>query len=365
MKIIRFDVDPLPVFCNTVCMNNTRDVLFKAIKKTLRADDCLPLIQSVQEGSVVLHALARGHYPGDRLKINEAPGVCSVGFWKATGEQRHGLSPHYNEGIELTVSLQGESPVMVAGKTYMLRPGAVMITRPWQLHAIGDPLFTKGKIGWLILDVGVRHPHQVWQWPDWICLTKGDLATLTRSLRQNEDAIRVTTPDLNAALTRLVLIPQARTDPFTGSRISVAVNDVLVQLLNLFHTNPPQLLPELSESSRSVRLYVQKLKLEDALPQSVETMADACGLGGTRFSALFKEVTGSTPGDYLLKLRLDVARQKLTTHPALSVEEIGRSVGFSYGNYFARMFHKSFGSTPRAWRKNWNKNPESRGQPEG
>jgi AraC family L-rhamnose operon regulatory protein RhaS len=360
MKIIRFDVAPFLLLCQNMGMNNAKDVLFKAIKKTLRADDCMPLIQAVQEGSIVLHALARGHYPGDRLKKNEAPGVCSVGFWKATGEQRHGLLPHYNEGIELTVSLQGESPVMVDGKTYMLRPGAVMITRPWQLHAIGDPVFTKGKIGWLILDVGVRHPHQVWQWPEWICLTKGDLATLTRSLRQNEDAIRVTPPDLYAALTRLVMIPQGRTDQFTGSLIPVAVSDVLVQLLHLFHTNPPRLLPELLESSRSVRFYVQKLKQEDTLPQSVEAMADACGLGGTRFSALFKEITGSTPGDYLLKRRLDVARQKLRTHPELSVEEVGRSVGFSHGNYFARMFRKSFGSTPRAWRQRRNENLEGR-----
>lgn len=331
-------------------MSKKSDILFKAGPKILRADDCLPLVKAIQEGRVVLHALAQGHYPGKRLKMPEFPGICSVGFWQAAGEQRQGLSPHRNEGIEITVSLQGESPVMVDDKTYLLRPGDVMITRPWQLHSIGDPVFASGKIGWLIIDVGVRHPHQTWQWPEWICLTKGDLATLTRFLRQNEDAIRVATPELREALIRLVSLPQAGQGQFMESRIAVAVSDVLVQLLNMFHTCPVRLRPALMESSRSVRLYIQKLKQQNILPPSVASMAAACGLGGTRFSELFKEITGATPGDYFLKWRLDMALQRLKTNPELTVEEVGRSVGFSHGNYFARMFRKAFGSSPRVWR---------------
>jgi len=327
----------------------TGDVLYRAGAETLRADDCRPLIQAVREGDIALHALARSHYPGAPLKVSEVPGVCSLGFWHVTGEQRQGLSPHRNEGIELTCALQGETPVMVDGRTYSLRPGEIMITRPWQLHSVGDPFFAKGKLGWIILDVGVRHPHQMWRWPAWVNLHKDDLDLLTRSLRQNEDAIRVTSPELRAAFERLISLPSSQSALFRGSRIAVAVCDVLVKLLELFHLNPVRLRPALMESSRSVRLYVEGLKTRP-IPQSVDAMAEACGLGVTRFATLFKEATGGTPGDYLLQRRLEEAKRLLGACPDLSVENVGKRVGFSHGNYFARVFRRTFGVTPCTWR---------------
>lgn len=330
-------------------MRGEKDVLYRAGREIQRADDCRPLTLAVREGTMSLHAFARGHYPGERLLASEAPGVCSVGFWHATGEQRHGLAPHRNEGIELTLSLQGESPVMVDGQNHTLRPGTVMITRPWQLHSVGNPRFASGKIGWLILDVGVRHPHQAWRWPEWINLSAGDLRLLTRSLRQNEDAIRAATPALRDAFARLVTIPTADSELFRGSRVAVATCDVLVRLLELFHSHPVRLRPALTDSSRSVRLYLRELA-DRPIPQSVEAMADACGLGVTRFAALFKEILGLSPGDYLQKRRLEAARALLKNQPELSVAEIGRRVGFSHGNYFARIFRQAYGTTPAAWR---------------
>lgn len=330
-------------------MEKARSVLFKAGQNVLRADSCLPLVEAVREGSVTLRALARGHYPGERLKASEAPGVCSLGYWHAAGEQRHGLPPHRNEGIELTMSLQGESAVMVDGKGYVLHPGEIMITRPWQLHAIGETCFAKGKIGWLILDVGVRHPHQAWRWPAWVNLTPADLSLLTRTLRQNEDAVRRATPELRDAFKRLASIADPDAGLFRGSRIAAGVCDVLVRLLELFHANPVRLRPALTDSLRSVRLFVQDLQSQP-LPQSVEAMAGACGLGVTRFGILFKEATGVTPGDYLLRRRLDEACRLLRCFPALSVEAVGRRVGFSHGNYFARIFRRAFGLTPAVWR---------------
>jgi len=249
-------------------MRGEKDVLYRAGRESQRADDCRPLTLAVREGTMTLHALARGHYPGERLLAAEAPGVCSVGFWHATGEQRHGLAPHCNEGIELTLSLQGESPVMVDGQNHTLRPGTVMITRPWQLHSVGNPRFASGKIGWLILDVGVRHPHQAWHWPEWINLSAGDLRLLTQSLRQNEDAIRAATPALRDAFARLVTLPTTGSELFRGSRIAVATCDVLVRLLELFHSHPVRLRPALTDSSRSIRLYLRELA-DRPIPQSV------------------------------------------------------------------------------------------------
>lgn len=324
-------------------------VLYKERRTTLRADDCLPLVDAVRQGHAELHALARKHYPGTTLNAGEVPGVCSLGFWHITADGQPGLFPHYNEGIELAMSLCGDTPVRVDGASYVLHPGEIMITRPWQPHAVGTPHFARGKLGWLILDVGVRHPHQPWRWPKWVNLCKRDLALLTRLLRQNEDALRAASPELRNAFERLVLIPASHTPDFRGSRIAIAVCDVLLRLLELFHLNPIRLRPALMESSRSVRLYAERLA-DTPPPPSVEAMAEACGLRLTRFSALFKEATGCTPGQYLLRRKLEAAGRLLLDAPGLSIEGVGRCVGFSHGNYFARAFRLFYGVTPSAWR---------------
>ncbi len=315
-----------------------------------RADDCLPLTRAVEAGEMELYALSRHSYPGMPLKADEAPGVCSLGFWKTLGEQHQGLPPHRNEGVELTMSLQGETPVTVEGKPYVLRPGELMVTRPWQVHSVGSPVFAPGKVGWLILDVGMRHPHQEWEWPPWVVLSKSEVAFLTRSLRQNEDAIRPVPEALTEVFGRLVRIAKEPDAPHRGSRVVVAVNALLLELFDLFESRPVRFSPALTDASRSVRLFLEELHARLAEPWSVRSMAEACGLGVTHFTRHFQLVTGESPACHLLGVRLESAARRLREAPGTAVAEIARQVGFPHANYFARVFMQRYGCTPGVWR---------------
>jgi AraC family L-rhamnose operon regulatory protein RhaS len=331
-------------------MPGPRKIVFTDGRETHRADDCLPLTRAVAAGEMELHALARHSYPGEALKAGEAPGVCSVGYWRTVGEQRHGLAPHRNEGVELTMSLSGETPVTVEGQPYVLRPGELMVTRPWQVHSVGSPVFAAGKVGWLILDVGVRHPHQAWRWPAWVVLTQEEVDFLTRALRQNEDAIRPVPDSLAESFGRLVRIAGRPDAPHRGSRVVVAVNALLLELFDLFEARPVRYSPALTDASRSVRLFLAELRARLAEPWSVRSMAEACGLGATHFTRHVQLVTGESPAHHLLGLRLEQAARRLRQEPGVPVAEIARHVGFSHANYFARVFVQRYGCTPAAWR---------------
>ena len=67
-------------------------------------------------------------------------------------------------------------------KKYSLKPGHLTITRPWQPHSLGNPHIGPNRLHCIILDVEVRRPHQSWNWPDWIILTRNDLKQLTALL---------------------------------------------------------------------------------------------------------------------------------------------------------------------------------------
>ena len=67
---------------------------------------------------------------------------------------------------------------------------------------------------------------------------------------------------------------------------------------------------------------------------------------------LFKEQFGSSVNHYLLQVRITQAKH-LLRFTSLSIEEVARRCGMSDANYFARMFKKVEGITPRGYRKLW------------
>lgn len=75
------------------------------------------------------------------------------------------------------------------------------------------------------------------------------------------------------------------------------------------------------------------------------------GMSRPSFQRNFLRATGTTPLQYLLKLRLTEAATLLrgTERP---VTEIAFRLGFEGSNYFCRLFKKHSGFTPRQYRKN-------------
>ena len=74
------------------------------------------------------------------------------------------------------------------------------------------------------------------------------------------------------------------------------------------------------------------------------------GFSVRHFSRLFVDAYGVPPQKYILLLRLERARELLSS-PDMSVTEIALSCGFSDCNYFIRIFKKYYSMTPMAVRK--------------
>lgn len=81
----------------------------------------------------------------------------------------------------------------------------------------------------------------------------------------------------------------------------------------------------------------------------LEELAAACGMSPSRLSHLFRDQLGVAPMRWLERLRIDRAREQLvmTGRP---IAEIAAAVGFDDPDWFARVFKRRTGATPRAFR---------------
>ncbi len=74
-------------------------------------------------------------------------------------------------------------------------------------------------------------------------------------------------------------------------------------------------------------------------------------LGRTKLFSKIKGITGKTPNDFILNVRLKKAAGYLTDHPEYNISDITYMMGFSSPKYFAKCFKEHFGMSPSEFRK--------------
>lgn len=83
---------------------------------------------------------------------------------------------------------------------------------------------------------------------------------------------------------------------------------------------------------------------------SLQALAKESGYSRVHFVRMFRAATGYTPHNYLLKLRLDRARELLASS-ALSLTDIALECGFSSHSHLSRVFRQVLGATPSEHRR--------------
>ncbi|ACO80360.1 transcriptional regulator, AraC family [Azotobacter vinelandii CA] len=83
---------------------------------------------------------------------------------------------------------------------------------------------------------------------------------------------------------------------------------------------------------------------------SIAELAAECSLSRAYFSRAFKRSTGLAPHEWLLKMRVEKAKE-LMLHTSMSLSRIGLDCGFTDQSHFSRVFQKMTGAAPSNWRR--------------
>lgn len=124
---------------------------------------------------------------------------------------------------------------------------------------------------------------------------------------------------------------------------------VTLQILGLL--NKVRMLETADDDPESVWISQASFILQNQLQTNVniEALAAQFPMSYSKFRKTFKRVTGKSPNQYHLELRLGKA-EELLKNTNMTIKEIGYHTGFDSPYYFSRLFKEKFGVSPKVFR---------------
>ncbi|MCD9020788.1 helix-turn-helix transcriptional regulator [Cohnella silvisoli] len=275
------------------------------------------------------------HYYSHSINPSPIEGEITVLF-SGEGQPRslHKMGPTIHDYYLIHTVLSGQGEFNVRDQRYRCNAGDTFIIFPGELFSYQ------------------ADEHQPWQYV-WIAFVGHGAAALMDSIGISRDDPVITgspNPNIREYYSRLHSCFQSDSLPELSNLESGGWVRLLFQQLGLAKrrleaANPPAV----SLIDHTMKQAIQFLTLQFSQTISIEHMSNVLGYHRTHLCKLFKQTTGLSPMQYLLKIRMERAEQLLTT--PMTIDQVASSVGFGDALYFSRKFRKWRGQSPSEYRK--------------
>lgn len=139
------------------------------------------------------------------------------------------------------------------------------------------------------------------------------------------------------------LLEERRTQrPGYQDMLTVKLQELNLEIRRLCEPTP--------RTQKNLEYAVHFLEENYCHPIRMADLAAEYGYGYDYFHHRFRELTGFSPQQYLLRTRL-AAAQRLLVDPAASCTQIALQCGFYGSAQFSQQFKMAFGCSPSVWRK--------------
>jgi AraC-like DNA-binding protein/mannose-6-phosphate isomerase-like protein (cupin superfamily) len=259
------------------------------------------------------------------------PAVPHLGWTRLLAAGEHGLGPHTHAGTwEFCWVVRGTLDWWAGDEPHRVPVHHCYITRPDELHGGTH---------------SVLEPCELY----WLGLRAGTLPGIEQTLRSARRVFPGT-----PLLTTLWddLLAQHRTpDAFSATAAEGTVTRLGAELARLAAANPA-LPPPSAPIAAAMALATQRLDQDP----SVAALARAARLSVSQFHSRFLAETGESPAEWVRRKRLDRAKQ-LLADSSLSITAIAMELGHPTSQYFATVFRRYTGLTPRQYRERTHGSP--------
>ena len=244
---------------------------------------------------------------------------------------------HYHSSVEMMKVLEGKINLQIGTNYYECNKGDIVFILPSMLHGVSSltedamiqgVVFETSLVNIPVLQFDFSEMFHRNQRIQYIINEKDDIY---EELCFNIDKILEVYGTFNAnariqIVSRLLLCMGLLIQKFS---LEISIHD----------KNYRKLLPILQYIDKH---YTEKIQIAE-LSKIIHVCDD-------RMIRLFKEVTGETPVEYILNLRVEHAL-KLLMEDNLSIAEIAEKTGFGSATYMTRVFKQKLGITPGKYKQ--------------
>ncbi len=260
------------------------------------------------------------------------------------------LLPHKNRGMEITYIEKGLLEWMVEGETEKVESGSIYFTLPWQVHGSVNPREPDNTIWHVLfhLEKDYSAPREEFRFPKTLGFSADETKVLSSSFASSRQHCFPATPLIKSLMPTLIGELQS-THELRDAHTHTLLRAILVELKRI-------VAGETLEEGRQTYSEQRVASLAESLSSSCDQhwtlaqMADTCGVQRTQLNKIFRKLKGSTPMEYLFRIRMEHAKM-LLRETDTKIIDIGLECGYGSSQYFANSFKKHTGMTPSEYRK--------------
>jgi AraC-like DNA-binding protein len=263
-------------------------------------------------------------------------------------QARRQLPAHMHDRmLEICYCSSGEQEYDVGGVLYRIKGGDLFVTYPGEWHGTGGYPEEKGELYWLIIRMDGDPGSSFLGWggrqaAEW----RRRLLALPRHFKGHRNLKRM--------LDGIFLLSGEGKDVFTQVRVQHLLAGYLLEVIDCSQrlTKTATKARREPKDGAKTRMDAIDRLIRDRMdePLTLQSLADAAGLSLSRLKSWFREETGSTPLDYVLRYKVRKA-QALLREGKLTVAAVGYETGFQSAQYFATVFRKYTGMAPGEYRR--------------
>ena len=249
---------------------------------------------------------------------------------------------HHHDFFEISIILQGESLYLIDNEWRTVRSGDILLFNPGVDHSEKQLLNTYSHQ----LHIGIRNFKLHGLAQNHFPTTQSLLSMQDSQLKIFDKAWQLI-EEFNQQQTNFNLMGKA------------LVMEMMILILRSLEKK--ERLSDETQASQNdrmhqvVQLIMTYMENNYAKDISIEQLATLYYVSPTYLSKIFKDLTGVSPINYLIQIRLKKAHELLTTDD-LTVKEVAKAVGYEDAYHFSKSFKKHFGTSPSLVKKQENAN---------
>lgn len=250
---------------------------------------------------------------------------------------------HWHPEIEMVYLEKGEFTVTINNESFRAFSGDIILVNGGELHAInendGETRFSSAVFYPQLLDFDRKNPFQRSILEP---IKKGKLC-MPRRLSAGDDCY-------NEVKKQFLRIMEAEKTDFPYAEQMIALYEILLVLHKegkLFFSSSDLGETENIEKVKNVIAYIDEHISEKI---TLRELANCANMSEKYFCSFFSRQTGTTPIEYVNRLRIEKACELLKTHK-MSVTDAAFETGFESLSYFIRRFKKQMGISPSQYKK--------------